>query len=254
MGSTSPYSTFANNPIIFVDPLGLDTVSSRGAAKNVGDVVRTRKGNSNWYEKKTKKGWEEMGSSSNLPEVVVSAKKKRISNWLQWPNYTHQDVLRWQGERAAAFHLIGSGKPLNFKGASEEYVSLIPNFQREYQAEQEGRMMQGGAVALILGPLGWEFVVESGGLEFGQEAYTFGKEFLFEGSLNAHYYGSQLLNATSRELLYGVRYLIGSRLTIDQIIRLEKLAEKYKDINKFYKDVNKYKDLYDNIKKIINLH
>jgi hypothetical protein len=252
MGSTSSYSVFANNPIMFADPLGLDTVSSRGAAKNVGDIVRTRKKDSYWYERKTDKGWEEMGSSSNLPSYSVTAKRKVGNNWLRWPSYTHQDALRWQDERATAFHLISSGQSLNYKGASEEYLSLIPDFHREYQAEQEGRTMQFGAVVLILGPLGWEFVVESGGLEYGQQAFTLGKEFIFEGSLNAHYYGTQLLNATSRELIYGVRYLLGSRLTIDQVIRLEKLAEKYKDLNNFYKDVKRYKELYDNIKKIIN--
>ena len=71
-GSSSPYATFANNPIWYRDPLGLDTVNSSKKLKNVGNVFRhyNPKTNSNFYYNKTSNGLEEKGSSQYLQKFM----------------------------------------------------------------------------------------------------------------------------------------------------------------------------------------
>ena len=37
----------------------------------------------------------------------------------------------------------------------------------------------------------------------------------------------------------------------EKLARLDQLAEKYRDLNKFYKEVKKYKKVFDTIKKLV---
>ena len=163
-GATSTFAAFNNNPIIYSDPFGLDTVKKASGLKNIGDVFQhyNAKTNSNFFYNKTPGGIEEAGSSQRLDAVDVTAKMKPRS-WLGSSfNYTHQQTLRWQDERATAFHLISSGQPLNFKGAPEEYLTLLQNFKQEYQADQESRKAQLFVGGVFVAPFAASALAESG--------------------------------------------------------------------------------------------
>jgi RHS repeat-associated protein len=228
-GGKSPYATFANNPIIFVDPLGLDTVKSSKKAKNVGDVFEHQHGKSNFFWDLTPSGWEGGGSSSILPEATVTAERANHLFILPGFDYSHEQSLRWQDERAIALNRLSSGKSINYKGASEEYISLIPNFEREYQAEQESRTMQYGAAALLLGPAAWQVLAETGAssyLEFklelnlGGAAADFINQKLIQGKTWATYNVGQTVTAGAfggNPLQYALWGASGSLLNISKI-------------------------------------
>lgn len=95
VGEISPYQTFAKNPIVFVDPYGLDTVNSSRSAQ-VGDVFKHRNKNSNFYWNKTEEGWEGGGSSESLAGVTVTAKIKGGGrNYLNYPASTKIERMQW---------------------------------------------------------------------------------------------------------------------------------------------------------------
>jgi hypothetical protein len=82
----------------------------------------------------------------------------------------------------------------------------MPNFAREYKAEQEGRVMQLGAVALILGPAGWELLTEAGvssyvefklELNIGGGAADFINQKLIQGKSWSAYNIGQTATATA---------------------------------------------------------
>ncbi len=70
----SPYSCFANNPIWYADPMGLDTVKNWQDAK-AGDSWGNSSGGSTFYYKYNGKNWESQGVEKNSPleAVVVTA-------------------------------------------------------------------------------------------------------------------------------------------------------------------------------------
>jgi RHS repeat-associated protein len=72
-----------------------------------------------------------------------------------------------------------------------------------------------------------------------------------ESETAIYYYGTRLLNATASDLYLAMRWSLRNRLTIDQLLRLEKLASKFRNIEKFKKEIKNIKELYDDIKKVI---
>jgi hypothetical protein len=111
-------------------------------------------------------------------------------------------------------------------------------YQQWTQYEREGRVMQVGAVIIILGPA---VGVELGGLSKDfQEIYE-----------QTYYYMERGYNIAARDLIYAIRYGLRARLTIDQIIRLERLAEKFRPLNKVLnaKTLKKILDKIDDIVK-----
>ncbi|RYZ85919.1 MAG: hypothetical protein EOP04_14960 [Proteobacteria bacterium] len=71
----SPYEVFGNNPLVFADPNGLDTVKNKSEACP-GDIWGHTNGNTTFYYKFNGKNWENAGNkeTKELDEVTVSRK------------------------------------------------------------------------------------------------------------------------------------------------------------------------------------
>jgi RHS repeat-associated protein len=157
MGATSSYAAFANNPLIFVDPLGLDTVNSSRKA-GIGDVFQHQNNNSNFFWIKTAKGWEGGGSSENLASVVFTFKKKRTNNYIHWPEI-HIGQAAWNDEMYAR---IRDKKPMQKIGDPPWAADQINFHIRNYQAQEDGRMLQGIFAGAIGAPIAITGLAESG--------------------------------------------------------------------------------------------
>jgi len=158
IGGTSGYNAFANNPIIFVDPLGLDTVRSSGGAKT-GDVFQHQNGNSNFFWNKTADGWEGGGSSSNLDEVVVTGKRKSVGrNYFNWPAMNAKQGM-WNDKM---FGRIRDNQALQQSGDPSWLAGQLQFHQHNYKMEQESRAVQGFAVGVIAAPIVGVALAESG--------------------------------------------------------------------------------------------
>ena len=146
IGGTSGYATFANNPIIFTDPNGLDTVSSkkRGAAN--GTVYRSlsKSGNSYFYEKKVNGKWEDMGEVGNLPEVVVHSKTKKHGRYYNWMGIDNTPSRVWR-EDYWYYKNNGITKGLD--------ADMIKRYDRWIQADKDWRAMSLITVGILASPL-----------------------------------------------------------------------------------------------------
>jgi hypothetical protein len=117
-------------------------------------------------------------------------------------------------------------------------------YEQWRRADHESRIMQFGAITLVLGPPAAVEVLWATDLGGISDSW-------FNFNLRLWYEGQYALNSTTEELMLAIRQALGSRLTIDQAIRLERLAYEYRDLNKFIKNVKRLRDFYNNIKKAI---
>jgi RHS repeat-associated protein len=154
----SPYETFGGNPLLFSDPYGLDTSSSKKGRLD-GDVFRSKTGNSYFYEKKVNGKWQNMGESSELEAVTVSAKRKRTLADNSGLNIFNNSVSSrvWREDYwAYKFKAIKTGLD----------PDRIKMYDRWIQADEDYRAMSLGAVGIIAAPL-----VVLGGVETGTFYY-----------------------------------------------------------------------------------
>jgi RHS repeat-associated protein len=80
----SPYATFANNPIIFIDPNGLDTVNSQNRRNAfVGDVYKMKSGE---YVTKGERGWFAANGDpvSFTKDKLTEKEKENAKAWAGW--------------------------------------------------------------------------------------------------------------------------------------------------------------------------
>jgi RHS repeat-associated protein len=152
IGTNSGYHAFMNNPLLFIDPLGLDTVTSSKKAKDIGDVFQHQKGNSNFFWNKTADGYEGGGSSEQLSEVVVTAKIKRGRNWINYPNSTLRERKQWDIDQRN--YRLGDFSRLT--------PQQIARYQSWDKAESDYRALSYGGVGIIIAPLAAVVAVESG--------------------------------------------------------------------------------------------
>lgn len=81
-------------------------------------------------------------AGSPLQNVVVRSSKPGKAaplNYLNIPDYNKADVDRWDSYRATVRDLSAAGKPLNYAGVPSEYLDLLPNLKREWQANKDWR-------------------------------------------------------------------------------------------------------------------
>lgn len=187
IGGTSGYSSFANNPIIYVDPFGLDTVNSSKGAK-VGDVFQHRNGNSNFYWDKTEKGWEGNGSSQQLESVTVTARRKTYTRGFHWPKI-NRGQLAWNDEM---YSRIRNNKDLSQPEDPKWAQQQIAWHQHNYQAQQDGRMLQGVFVGAMAAP-----IVGLGAAETGVAYYLVPRLGFSPGGALADFVNQKLIQGKS---------------------------------------------------------
>jgi RHS repeat-associated protein len=132
-GTSSPYAAFLNNPIVYNDPFGLDTVNSVDKLKNIGDVFQhyNSKTNSNFFYNKTANGLEGSGSSQQLADVVFTAKAKpKASNWMGYPNVNKSDRVSWTTDQNIFFERKALGISAVQGGESNHYLSSVGMYER----------------------------------------------------------------------------------------------------------------------------
>ncbi len=86
------------------------------------------------------------------------------------------------------------------------------------KAEHESKVMQVGSIAIMFGP--WAVMEVAAPINFAE---------LYQ---QAYFWTELGYNIAIRDFIYAVRYGMAARLSMDQIIRLERLAEKYRDLHK----------------------
>jgi YD repeat-containing protein len=165
LGNSSPYTSLADNPILFSDPIGLDTVKNAGKAK-VGDVFVHQHGNSNFYWDKTgkgKKGFEGGGESGNLEDIVIigTAKpKKNYGNFMYWPKSDGVDQNYWNYVLQQNIQRIKDNKPLLVGPET-------PAFYRNYaQAQHDADILDYGAIGMLALPLTLTFAADVGAMPY----------------------------------------------------------------------------------------
>jgi hypothetical protein len=267
------YAVLGNSPIYFIDPDGADWYKSRKSGSydwfdgsgrqkgyrhmKTGTWSARNKAGFSYYFGNAKDELIQSGPSS-LAEVTITAKSKKYAIW-KWYGGQSFIVNKDLGINAWTYGRVKDGslslaEAMKNKSFAEDFTNSLTSLQRIDQAERDYRVMSYGAAAIIVAPLAWELLAESGAATAANEAFIWGRAVFNEAGRQFYFYGSKLVTATAKDLLYAVRYSLQSKLTIDQIIRLERMAEKYRDVNKFYKEVKQYKDLFENLKKIIENH
>jgi len=245
----SSYSFAFDNPIVYNDPLGLDPEE----ANKSGDKKKTHK-----HKHKDRSG----PLHETLQEVVVVGHRKVQQshssrtvtaappnqappiNWLGWSNSTSEDRKEWKRDQYLFLDRVRADQVIIQGGESYHYLHSITMYEQWRRADHESRIMQFGAITIVLGPPAAAEVLWAADLGGISESWlNFNTRLWYEGQY--------ALNSTTEELILAIRQALGSRLTIDQAIRLEKLAHEYRDLNKFVKDVKRLRDFYINIKKVI---
>jgi len=223
----APYAYAKDNPILMNDPLGLAADSSMPKSPHQRKPKHP----------KPKYKW--------LEEVIVTAKKKDCQscghptitlppppqkppplNWMNWPTSDPQTRDEWHRDHDLYLDRLALNQPLIQGNESWHYLHSLDMYKRWTQADEDGRKMQLGAVGIIFGP--W-IAMEMASAAMVEISYQGGTRAVFEDiyiQLNTRY------NAAISDAIYAVRYGLASRLTVDQIIRLEKLAEKSRDLYK----------------------
>lgn len=204
----SPYAFAQNNPILFNDPSGLDTIYTNTPDKTPGFGPDPAKG-------------------AILPEVKLSDARKPATA----RNGFYLPVIRkHQAEYSDEMYArIRDGRPLIQKGDPAWLKDQIPYQLRNYQAEQEGRNMQIGAVIALATPLLISISPEL--LAIAQDGIT----LINEGatSLNEIYTENSVI-ANARTRIFLAKYLKNA----PDLAKLGKTAQKLYQ-NKIVKEVIK---------------
>ena len=127
----SPYSFSNNNPISINDPHGL-----------LSDSLNRHV----------------------LPTVYVTAKRKPKLRGFNWPSYTKEEVSRWREEKYRYNLRRDAGAAVIQGGESFLYLDNVSSFERRYQAREDGRKMQIGAVCAMATPVAAAAIVETVGV------------------------------------------------------------------------------------------
>lgn len=184
----SPYMVLGDNPINNVDPLGNDWYHKNGD-KNKDNLTwfdgngrqkgykLDKRGTGFWTDRNKNGISTYYGRSADdvqldggyLQDVVVRSShpgKAASVNWFNIPDYNKADVDRWIGYSATVRDLMAAGKPLNYAGAPQEYLDMLPDLQRQWQANQDYRKMSYGAVGIIAVPVVLPELIESGAISY----------------------------------------------------------------------------------------
>lgn len=150
----SPYTYVQNNPLLFNDPLGLDSV--RTGTKDGGNTAtaQNKDGTVGTYVVDPNNPDQLVGTGmSGSSEVTVSSSKKSKTGssfgGFHWPT-----IRKGQGEwNDEMYSRIRDNKPLIQLGDPNWLQDQIPFHLHAYQAEQEYRQMSMAGVLILASPL-----------------------------------------------------------------------------------------------------
>jgi RHS repeat-associated protein len=238
----SPYTYGFDNPVVFNDPLGL-TADSTGS-KTVHHKKHPNKPKYKELAPVTIVAYKKDCKTCNPPPRTVNVGPPPSSappiNYINWPDPSPEQRAEYKKSQDLYYDRLNSGAALVQGGESWQYLNSLSMYQQWTQAEQEYRVMQVVAVAGIFGPA----VV-------GSLADVAVGDMILEGQQQAYVEAERLYNIGSRDLINAIRYGLRGRLSIDQIIRLDKLANENKDLNKAIKTVKEVKAFWDAIQKAL---
>ncbi|HEV2483297.1 MAG TPA: DUF6443 domain-containing protein [Puia sp.] len=227
----TPYSFAFNNPVLYNDPLGLDpeaTNNDAGSGKPKPRPKPKPKPKVDVLPSVVVVGYKPKGKchTCDVPDITAKKPDKPTPlKFMYWPDYTQKDVERWEEDHYLYLDRLQLNQPFIQGGESDHYLQMLSTYERWTRADNDGRTMQVGAVVIILGPaLGVELGM---GVDMAAMSESINDAYEF-----VYYFMDRGYNEATRDLFYAIRYGLRNKLTMDQIIRLERLAEKYRPLNK----------------------
>ena len=209
----SPYLCFGGNPIMYADPLGLDA-----------------------EEPKTK----------TLPPVIITVKptKQQKNRYAAIRKLMKKEHLEWW---EASGDIDKNGK--RYGPTPSMKVTDFTKNRVGYQMEKDIRsismdmkinILKGAAIIEGSIPL-----LLSGSLVAGSNLVNVTQE-----SIYLDYMLNKLYNLGATEAILTLRYTLRKVLSVDNMIRLEKMAGKYHNYKKLYKHLKVVKDLFETFGKM----
>jgi len=220
----SPYTFGFDNPVVFNDPLGL-SADSTSSKSNHHSRHHHHKPKYKELAPVTvvgyKKDCKTCGKPSPTVKVGPAPNKPQPLNYINWPNSTPEERAVWKTNQSLYFDRVHSGALLIQGGETQQYLNSLAMYQQWTQADQDYKTMQIAAVGIIFGP--WTLA------EVGVAASYVNYAELAD---QAYFYTELGYNVLIRDLILSFRQGMAGRLSIDQLIRLEKLANQYRGLNK----------------------
>jgi RHS repeat-associated protein len=197
----SPYAFVQNNPILFNDPLGLDTV--RTGTTNGGNTASAtnKDGTTGTYVVDPNNSNELVGTGmSGSSEVTLAPKEKKSSGF---GGFYFPEIRKGQGKWSDKMSArLRDNQPLIQKGDPDWLQDQIPFHKQNFEAEQDYRKMQIGAVIAIASPVLIMAVPEV--LAASSTAYAELSAAYFERSLILHMQTNLALDWVKTRILGGI--------------------------------------------------